>query len=361
MSGVDPREAETVLSPTVASGSSCGGRLVVFMTLVFSIIVVLIGAQRMQQFGHRPVVLGEGGEIEVAAGESTTSVLSRMISDGLVRDDMLWPVWMKMHRPGGCMTAGTHQISAGLRPNGVFDELCEPTSDPTITLTIPEGTNVYQIADMMDRHGVGAREDYIDLMGDESFLASLNIDAPMLEGYLAPDTYEFYRASSAEDVLRKLAEHAVGVRSGASIGEVSPMVEGYSLHEILTVASIVEEEAQVAEERATIARVIYNRLATGMQIQCDPTCVYGPDTYMEIPTRSRCRDPESTHSTYVLPGLPPTPISNPGRSAIEAALRPADDPDVLYFVAMRDGTGRHVFADTLEEHNANVDRYLRGR
>jgi UPF0755 protein len=181
-----------------------------------------------------------------------------------------------------------------------------------------------------------------------------------LEGDLAPNTYEFEEGSGPAEVFTQLAE-AGSVMREELFAAPSAIKEQYTEHEILTVASIVEREARVEDERPIVARVIYNRLDLGMKIQCDPTCVYGPTTYNQRPSPATCRSRQSTHSTYMLPALPPTPIAMPRRSSIDAALHPADDPDVLYFAARMDGSRRHVFADTYEEHNANVDRYIRGR
>ena len=340
-------------------GVSCGGVLLVAMLGAFAAVALGIGAKWFETFESTPAI-GEAVSFEVQPGEGAASVLQRLIADDVVDEVPWWPLYLRLYKPGHCLVAGAHELPANATPSELFDALCAPTFEPTIRVTIPEGTNVYQLADRLSEAGFGSRDDYLALWDDAEFLAELGVAAPTLEGYLAPDTYELYRDASARDVLVKLARHGASVRASLWDTLVAP-ADAFSELQILTVASIVEEEAQVASERPIIARVIYNRLAAGMQIQCDPTCVYGPDTYNDVPTRAVCRDPASTHSTYVLPGLPPTPISNPGRASIAAALRPAEDAGVLYFVAMQDGSGRHVFSSTLAEHNRNVDRYLRGR
>jgi UPF0755 protein len=162
-------------------------------------------------------------------------------------------------------------------------------------------------------------------------------------------------------VLERLVERTQAVHSElrANAGEGPYTAAELDWSEVIVLASLVEREAAVAEERSRIARVFINRLLRGMPMQSDPTCTYSEDTYNERPTRALCRDAQSRYSTYVIPRLPPTPIASPGRAAIQAVLSPSDDADLLYFVSMEDGTGRHAFAATLDEHNANVRRYLR--
>lgn len=339
---------------------SAGWKIAALSTLAGIGVVAWLGLQEFTRIDTEPVVLSDAPvPFEVRPGEGASSVLARLDADGLLVSSRAWDLWVRINAPGGCLQAGPHEIPANATADALFASLCQVALAPSIRVTVPEGTNVYQLADRLAEAGLGDRERYVALAFDPAFIDALGIAAPSLEGYLGPDTYDFDEEASERAVLTRLAEHGASVR--AALGPPTGPAATLSEHELLTVASIVEEEAQVAEERPIIARVIYNRLARGMQIQCDPTCVYGPDTYDQVPTRALCRDPSSTHSTYVVPALPPTPISNPGRAAIEAALHPAEDPDVLYFVAIGDGSGRHVFADTLAAHNANVDRYIRGR
>ena len=310
--------------------------------------------------GADVVVGDEPTTVEVRPGESARGVVDRLVAEGVLDHARIWPLWLRAARPGGCLQAGEHTLPATATPLEVFAALCAPAYAPGVRVTIPEGTNTWQLADALEAAGLGDRDRYVELGFDPAFVATLGVNAATLEGYVAPDTYEFDPEVGEEDVLRRLVAQQSRVLDGLGVDEAIAAT-GFTLDELLTVASIVEEEAQVPEERPLIARVIYNRLAAGMPLQCDPTCVYSPTLYGTVPTRAACRDPSSTHSTYVVPGLPPTPISNPGRDAIRATFEPAADPDVLYFVAYGDGSGRHAFADTLEAHNRNVNQYVRGR
>jgi UPF0755 protein len=342
-------------------------KLLAWLLIAAAVAVGLLAAA-YDHFMRSDAVIGdEPVAVEIARGEHAAALFERLVSEGVLDASPLWRLAIKLERPGACLQAGLHELEPDLRPREVFAMFCETTRAPGVRLTVPEGTNLYQLADVFAGAGMGEREDVLARGFDAEFARSLGVDAPSLEGYLAPDTHEFPLDATAEDVLRRLAEEGEAMRErafeavAAGSGDATAFRpwEHYTGHELLTIASIVEEEAQVDDERPIIARVIYNRIERGMQIQCDPTCIYRPDAYDQVPTRALCRDPESTHSTYVLPGLPPTPISNPGHAALEATLAPADDPNVLYFVAMRDGTGRHAFARTLAEHERNVTQYLR--
>lgn len=309
------------------------------------------------RFTTEDAVLSADGTFEVLPGDGALAVLARLEDEGRITPSFWWEPWVRATGAAGCLVAGTHTLPDSAPPAALFEALCGPTFAPSVRVTVPEGTNVFQLADVLSSSGLGARDAYLTLWEDPALLASIEPSPPTLEGYLAPNTYEFFEDATPSEIVERLVREGQALRD--TLGAPTGPAANYDIHALLTVASIVEEEAQVPEERPIIARVIFNRLATGMRIQCDPTCVYGPDTYAQVPTRALCRDPQSTHSTYVLPGLPPTPITNPGRAALVATWNPSPDPDVLYFVAMRDGTGRHAFADSLEAHNANVDRYLR--
>lgn len=361
----DPHDKEFHVEDQAAEHPRAGRWTLLLFVAGLAVAGVIVGValNGIATFGARDVVIGdEEVGFEVLPGDTAFAVLERLIEGRIVVDDLAWNTWIRVRQPGGCLQAGMHTLPGTATPGELFEALCETAYAAGIRVTIPEGTNRWQLADRLSEAGLGDRDAFVDATASTELVARFAPGAPTLEGYLAPDTYEYATDATPTDIVRRLAEHGAATR--AELWESHPAAgpaEGYDLHQLLTVASIVEEEARVADERPLIARVIYNRLARGMQLQCDPTCVYGPDIYQQTPTRALCRDPASTHSTYVLPGLPPTPITNPGRAAIAAALQPADDPDVLYFAAIDDGSGRHAFADTLEAHNRNVDRYVRGR
>ena len=330
--------------------------VVLFLFASAAAAVVFLG---YRLFTTSDVVLSDRPvEVSVEPGSGGFQVVSHLVAAGVIAESQFWPLFLRLEAHLGCLQAGDHVVPSEATPARLFEVLCETSYAEGVRLTLIEGHNIYELADRIDEAGLGARREVLALAEDREFLDSLGISAPTLEGYLAPNTYEFEPAAGAETVLRRLAQAGESLRT-AAFANPSPVREQFSDHEILTIASIVEREARVDDERALIARVILNRLDVGMKIQCDPTCVYGPSTYQQRPSPTLCRDPASTHSTYVLPGLPPTPIANPRRASIEATLAPASDDSVLYFVARQDGSGRHEFAATYEEHRRNIDRFLR--
>lgn len=192
------------------------------------------------------------------------------------------------------------------------------------------------------------------LADDPEFLLAAGVPGPQLEGYLFPDTYRFAPGTDVREVLTTMVRHfhdrfdAERHRRAAE--------RGLSVNEVLTLASIIEKETGKPEERALIAAVFTNRLRIGMPLQSDPTVIYGLPAFDGDLTRADLAHP-SPYNTYVVGGLPPGPIANPGLAAIDAALAPAASP-ALYFVSRNDGS--HAFSTTLAEHNRAVGRYQRG-
>ncbi|MCB9507163.1 MAG: endolytic transglycosylase MltG [Myxococcales bacterium] len=333
--------------------------------LVTTAMVALGGWLAWNAYGQwleADVVIGnDPTEVDVAAGATARSVVRTLAERGVVGDDLGWEVLLRVERAGRCLQAGSHTVAGDATPRSLLATLCAPTRASSNRLTVPEGTNIYELADRLAARGLADRAEFLAAVDSAEAAGRFGIDAPSLEGYLFPDTYELPLDVTVEAIVRRMVERGRDVRADLAFDARQGSAASFGELELLTIASIVEEEAAVAEERPLIARVIYNRLDRGMRLQCDPTCVYGPELYRESATRERCRDEHSRYSTYVIDGLPPTPITNPGRAALEATLHPADAPDVLYFVARGDGTRTHAFATTLAEHSRNVERYLRGR
>lgn len=269
---------------------------------------------------------------------------------------------------GGPSTCGTQVIlRIGVRANsvllrdmnpdtGAFEEIArfDPASgdvpeviaaaqqkpDARLRITVAEGVTSWQIAEALKQ---------VDFLSGE-------IKGIPAEGSLAPDTYEVEKGSERAALLAEMAKRQSAILAKA--WEERPFGLPYKTpEEALIMASIVEKETGVAEERAQVASVFVNRLEQGMRLQTDPTVIYGVTGGRGVLDRGLRRselNATTPYNTYRIDGLPPTPIANPGREAIQAALNPADT-DYIFFVA--DGSGGHAFARTLEEHNANVARW----
>lgn len=221
-------------------------------------------------------------------------------------------------------------------------------------VTIPEGYNIYQIAKRLQQNEVVRADAFLALVADPAFLASIGINAPLAEGYLFPDTYTFAEDADPRAVITMMHNRLQKVLDGL---DLSPLKKhSMDLHALLTLASMVEKEARVPQERRYIAAVFHNRKRLGMRFDCDPTVRYAVKRWKGPIYRSDLNS-NSPYNTYVHAGFPPTPICSPGRDAIRASLNP-EKVSFLYFVARNDGS--HYFSTTVQEHNRAVQFYQRG-
>jgi UPF0755 protein len=225
---------------------------------------------------------------------------------------------------------------------------------PTAALhrvTIPEGSTLEQIAAVLANAGFGAADQFLCVARDPMFLLRMDVPANGLEGYLFPDTYAFAWSTPPDRILAAMVER---FREQTAALQALRLDAGMSEEEMVVLASVIEKETGVADERALVSAVFHNRLQIGMPLQSDPTATYGRDIH-GAPTAADM-EVDSPYNTYLHPGLPTGPICNPGVASMQAALTPAKVP-YLYFVARKDGT--HAFSRTLEEHNRAVAHFQR--
>lgn len=310
------------------------------------------------------VVPDEVTSFRVSPGDTFLEAYRDLARADIIEPSWRWLVLISWRRPR-CLQAGIHDITPEQTPAALIDRLCEPGHSEAARVTIREGATRWHIADYLGSLGLVSRGRFIDLTGLPIELEATGFEAATAEGFLFPDTYDFSPNASEAQIVRTMLSRFEQVwvsllreHSGA-LGEVTSAHELRPI-DIVTVASIVEREAIVADERPRIAQVIYNRLALDMPLQMDPTCVYGPDRYEAKPSPDLCRGSANRWSTYAHNGLPPGPISNPGRASLEAALRPSGEEKILYFVARNDGSHRHAFSETYDEHRRHVRRNLGG-
>ncbi len=219
-------------------------------------------------------------------------------------------------------------------------------------VTIPEGYNLFQIAHVLAKTPiVSGPRPFIRLARDRKFSNSLGVEADTLEGYLFPDTYYFPKGTTLEEVARQMVSRYKALFADSYRSRAEEM--GFTEHEIITLASIIEKEAKWPSERKTISAVYHNRLKKGMKLQADPTAVYGKQAWVRKVT-SRDLKRKTRYNTYIYKGLPPGPIANPGHGSILAALHP-ESVDYLFFVAQGDGS--HFFSKDYATHRNAVKRY----
>ena len=222
-------------------------------------------------------------------------------------------------------------------------------------VAVPPGANLFDIAALLQGKSVISAESFLAEATSPDLARRLGIPGESVEGYLSPDTYYLVKPVTAEEIIgimvrqfrRKLPQDA-GRRAAEA---------GLTLHQVVTIASIIEKETGIEEEKPLVSAVIRKRLALGMPLQMDPTVIYGAKRFDGTVTRKDLKTP-GPYNTYLSLGLPPGPIANPGPSSIEAALSPAKT-EYLYFVSKNDGS--HKFSRTLPEHNRAVEAYRRAR
>jgi UPF0755 protein len=293
-------------------------------------------------------------EIRVDKGMSFRQAASLLKDRGFVRDPHPLILTAKISGLQRTLKPGYYSFKGALTPWKAYRILSKGEIVQS-EVTIIEGDTLMEIREKLAAEGLVAEEEFDRLSTDRGLMKKLDVDAPSLEGYLFPDTYRFYKgvgpSEALEIMVRRLREKYNG-ELRARTGEI-----GLDERSVLALASIIEKEASVDDERRIISAVYHNRLRKGMRLQADPTAIYGIKPQSEGVTIKDIRR-KTEYNTYFIKGLPPGPIASPGLESIKAALYPADVP-YLYFVA--DGSGAHIFSTTQKEHLRAVRKYRASR
>jgi peptidoglycan lytic transglycosylase G len=285
--------------------------------------------------------------VQIKAGSSAHRIAAELAHAGVIRSEYAFLLWHYMHgrKP---LKAGEYAFDHRAPLREVYDRIVR--GDIFFeALVIPEGFNIYDVATAVEEAGLGKREDFLKVaQTDTALVRDLDPKAPSLEGYLFPDTYHFTRTQSLHDMA------AVMVRRFRQNAREMGLTQ--NVHDVVTMASIVEKETGAPEERPEVASVFYNRLQKNMELKTDPSVIYAAllsNRYSGAIHQSDLHF-DSPYNTYRNTGLPPGPISNPGKASLQAAMHPAQT-DYLYFVS--DNQGHHRFARTDAEHALNVQAY----
>lgn len=302
-------------------------------------------------------VADEGAEevvFEVVPGDTLRSVATRLEAAGLLRDADVAVAWARLRGLAPRLRVGEYALSASMNPGRIFQHIA---SGQVVThpVSVPEGFTAAQIAARLEEAGLANAAAFTALVRDPAFARELSVPAPSLEGYLFPETYRFPRKLDPREIAR-----AMVAQFFAAWAPLAPLAErrGLTLHEVVTLASIVEKETGAPGERPLIASVFANRLARGMRLESDPTVIYGIPSFDGNLRRRHLEDDANAYNTYRIFGLPPGPIASPGVEALRAVVEPADS-DYLYFVSQNDGT--HVFSRSYRDHVNAVNRHQRRR
>ncbi len=282
-------------------------------------------------------------------GYSTRRIAAELKSAKVIRSEYSFVIWHYFHRKHS-LKAGEYLFESPANEIDVHKRLVR--GDIYVyTVVIPEGYTMFDIANAIQESGLGSRDEFLKIAQSETALVSdLAPEAHSLEGYLFPNTYQFTRTQSMQEMVSAM------VKQFRQIAQQIGLTN--DVQKTVTMASIIEKETGIPDERPLVASVYYNRLANHIALDADPSVIYAEllnGNYQGALHHADMRI-DSPYNTYRHPGLPPGPIGNPGKSSLEAAMHPAQT-DYYYFVS--DGNGRHRFAHSLEEHNRNVAAYRR--
>jgi UPF0755 protein len=317
-------------------------------TLITLFLVVALAAGGWVAWQvYAPVTPPANTSLLLHSGYSTRRIAAELKKAGVIRSELAFRLWHVLH-PKPSLKAGEYLFEREATLQQVYERIARGDIYFHV-VTIPEGYTMFDIAKAMEDAGLGSAADFLHIAETQTQLISdLAPEATSLEGYLFPNTYQFTRTESLEEMAAAMVHQFRQVAQQIALNSDVPRV--------VTMASIVEKETANPEERPRVASVYYNRLAQRMALDADPSVIYaellagtyqGSLHHVDLAVNS-------PYNTYRFPGLPPGPIGNPGRSALEAALHP-DSTQFLYFVS--DGNGHHRFARNLEEHNRNVTAY----
>ena len=311
-------------------------------------IVCILGACTGIFIFNRPTGVGKK-EVEIRHGSTVKQISQQLYQKRLIHSPRLLQFLAQLNGSSRRLKAGIHPLNGQMTTWEVLLEL-ERSRDITQNVTVPEGLEKKQVAAILSEKLNLDQKKLLLLMNSATFSKVLSVQAKDLEGYLFPETYNFPTTVSEQQVLRRMVEHCRAVFDERLQNRARELE--MSIHEVITLASIIEGETSWDSERDTIAAVYHNRLKKGMRLQADPTVQYA---LPGEPRRLFYKDYEydSPYNTYRHAGLPPGPINSPGRASIVAALFPAD-VNYLYFVAT--GKGGHIFTRTLQEHKAATRR-----
>ena len=317
------------------------------ITLLLIVVLAAAGFAAWQLY--TPVTPPGQTFVLLRSGYSTRRIAAELKKAGVIRSELAFRLWRSAH-PKPALKAGEYLFEHEATLPDVVARIAR--GDIYFrTLTIPEGYTMFDIAKAIEDAGLGSAEDFLHVAETQTHLITdLAPEAKSLEGYLFPETYQFTRTQSLSDMAGAMVHQFRQVAQQIGLGS------GMDVQKVVTMASIVEKETAAPEERPRIASVYYNRLARKMALDADPSVIYAEllkGTYSGA-LHHEDMSVNSTYNTYRFPGLPPGPIANPGKGALEAALHP-DTTKFLYFVS--DGNSRHRFATTLAEHNRNVNAY----
>ena len=303
-------------------------------------------------FLHSPLSESDQAfELEVKSGTTIRTLASALNQDGKLKRPIWWEAYARYTGEARSIKTGEYSLSTSLTPIALLGTL-QKSQQKQYSLTLLEGWNIWQVRDALAKHEV--LEQTMQSVSDDDVMAFIGAEPGHPEGQFLPDTYLFPRGTTDAEFLLRAHNDLKSTLQKAWDGrdQSLPISTPY---EALILASIIEKETSVESEREIISGVIAGRLRKKMRLQMDPTVIYGIGKNFNGNITRKDLQTKTPYNTYKIPALPPTPIAMSGANSIEAAVHPADTK-ALFFVA--DGTGGHVFNETVEEHNKAVRKFI---
>jgi UPF0755 protein len=324
-----------------------------FLTILFVILVLGSAALVTDLWLYANRAVSENTDtvvIQVNAGQPFKITTDNLYAQGLIQSPFRFKLIARLKGYDKKLQAGEYLISGSMSPLIILEKL-KKGEVRLYKLTIPEGFNIYQIADLIEMAGFANKAAFIKAATDDALVRQKSVQADTFEGYLFPDTYFFPKNISVQKIITTMVDRFWSVFKPE--WEKRARAHGFTVHQVVTLASIIEKETGAPIERPIISSVFHNRLKKKMRLESDPTVIYGIKDFDGNLTRQHLATP-TPYNTYRIKGLPAGPIANPGQASLEAALFPTNTP-YIYFVSKKDRT--HQFSTNLKDHNKAVRKY----
>jgi UPF0755 protein len=319
---------------------------------LFSIIAILSCLYLdLQIYANQPAAIETSEKVVmVLPGQGFKAFAQRLHQDGIIKHPSKFELLARLKGHDKIIKAGEYTLSSAMPPGTILSILVSGKVR-LHKFTVPEGYNLKQIAALAAKSGYATDDDFLKAATNADLVHAMEIEAETFEGYLFPDTYNFPKGSSPKMIISTMVKRFWSVFKPEWKNRANTLK--LSVHQVVTLASLIEKETGAAFERPLIASVFHNRLKRRMRLESDPTVIYGLKDYNGNLTRKHLSMP-TPYNTYTISGLPPGPIASAGVDAIMAALYPADT-QFLYFVSKKDGT--HQFSTNFKDHNRAVQKY----
>jgi UPF0755 protein len=322
------------------------------VSMLTAILIAVILTGEFFLYANSPFDLHKPGTVVIEKGASFNQIAKELKDRHLIKNLRYFSYLSQLLHADTRIQSGTYKLSPCMTPHYILKQLISGHVELTRVI-FPEGYTLALMAETLEKAGIISKENFLNYVEHPGNVRYLGIEADSFEGYLFPDTYFFEKNSSPERIVKTMLKKFWQVFD-QSLRERAEEI-GFSIHDTVTFASIVEKETGQAQERPKIASVFHNRLKRNMRLESDPTVIYGISNFDGNLTRKHLKE-KTPYNTYRIKGLPRGPIANPGKDAIRAALFP-ESTNYLYFVSKQDGT--HHFSTNLKAHNRAVDTYQR--